>query len=126
MLVLIVEDDADTLEMIQALCEGRGLSVAGVRTAEAALEFVSSRRPDLIISDISLPETDGLELARRLRADAQLGNIPLVALSGLVSGEDRDRATKAGFDIHMAKPVSYDTLFCALNELLRTKAIASD
>jgi two-component system CheB/CheR fusion protein len=122
--VLIVEDDDDTLEMMRALCEGEGMRVTAVRTAEEALEFLSSHRPDFIISDISLPETDGLELARRLRADARFGNTPMVALSGLVSGEDRNRAAEAGFDLHLAKPVSYETLFGALNDLLR--AMASD
>jgi signal transduction histidine kinase/ActR/RegA family two-component response regulator len=115
---LIVEDDADSLEMMRALCEGRGLSVTGARTAEEALELAASCRPDIIISDISLPEADGLELARRLRADARFRNTPMIALSGLFSDEDRDRALAAGFDLHLGKPVAYETLINALRQAL--------
>ncbi|HSE97689.1 MAG TPA: ATP-binding protein, partial [Blastocatellia bacterium] len=119
--VLVVEDDSDTLEMMRALCERQGLSVMDARSVGEALEAVTRFRPDLIISDISLSGIDGLEFARRLRSEARFRQIPMIALSGLVSDEYRARVREAGFDLHLGKPIAFESFFGAVNELLRSK-----
>lgn len=113
--ILIVDDTPAAAYMLGRLLENIGQQVQTADCAEAALEQVRRERPDLIISDIEMPEIDGHELARRLRREPGLERMPLVALTG--HGEERDRIqTKAsGFDHHLVKPVS----LAALEELLR-------
>ena len=67
-------------------------------------------QPDVVLCDIGLPEMDGYEVARTMRADPELGTVGLVALSGYAQPEDVDTAREAGFDAHLAKPPSIDTL----------------
>jgi signal transduction histidine kinase/ActR/RegA family two-component response regulator len=115
--LLVVEDDLDTLEMMRVLCGTRDIEVIEASTAEQGLEMAKRFNPDLIISDISLPVMDGYELARHIRSDSQLRQIPMIAMTGLVSEEDRGRALEAGFDLHLSKPVTSGDLFRAIQSL---------
>jgi CheY-like chemotaxis protein/anti-sigma regulatory factor (Ser/Thr protein kinase) len=123
--LLVIEDDPDTLEMMKVLCEAQRIKVIGARTAEDAFEMLNGDRPDIIISDISLPGMDGHELARRLRADDRLGAIPMIAITGLVSDDDRNLALDAGFDAHLPKPINYGKLFDLIRQLTKPR-VASD
>ncbi|HVG17574.1 MAG TPA: GAF domain-containing protein [Blastocatellia bacterium] len=118
--LLIIEDDADTLEMMRVLFEAQSIKVIGAATAEEAFALLDVERPDVIISDISLPEMDGCEFARRIRADVRFKGLPMIALTGLVSNDDRERALEAGFDYHLPKPINYGELFAAVKELAKS------
>jgi signal transduction histidine kinase/CheY-like chemotaxis protein len=124
--ILIVEDDRDTLEMMSVLFEAAGTDVTGVPTAEEALVLLSRKRPDVVISDISLPEMDGCEFACKVRADLRFRGLPMVALTGLVSNDDRERALKAGFDSHLTKPINYGELFEVVKNLAKSRAVTGD
>jgi signal transduction histidine kinase/ActR/RegA family two-component response regulator len=124
--VLIVEDDTDTLEMMRVLFEAQGIKVTGAATAEEALTILDGERPDIIISDISLPGMSGCEFARRVRLDDRFGGLPLIALTGLVSNDDRQRALGAGFDSHLTKPINYGELFEAVKELSKSRVVTGD
>jgi two-component system CheB/CheR fusion protein len=103
--IVVVEDNADGRE---ALCELLGLAGFDCHSAvdgEEGLALIERIRPDAAILDLGLPVLDGLEMARRLRADAKHANIYLVALTGYGQRTDRDQALKAGFDDHLIKPV---------------------
>jgi DNA-binding response OmpR family regulator len=115
--LLIIEDDADTLEMMRVLCNAQNIKVVGARTAEDAIAALDSERPDLIISDIKLPGMDGREFVRRLRADRRTGGMPMIAITGLVSEDDRNLALEAGFDAHLPKPINYNELFELVRKL---------
>jgi signal transduction histidine kinase/CheY-like chemotaxis protein len=123
--LLLVEDDADTLDMMRVLCDAHRMKVKGARTAEEALAFLRHETPDLIISDISLPGADGHDLARLLRSDPRLREIPLIALTGLVTEQDRARALAAGFDAHLTKPINYTELFDLINNLTGPRVATS-
>ncbi|MCA1615376.1 MAG: PAS domain S-box protein [Acidobacteria bacterium] len=103
--VLLVEDAADTLEMLKVFLEGCGYEVAACHSAADALAVAVGRQFDIIVSDIGLPNTDGYELLRRLRrAASHLAATPAVALTGYAAPRDVELAHEAGFAAHVAKP----------------------
>jgi PAS domain S-box-containing protein len=105
--ILVVDDDADTLELITAALTSRKAEVTAVRSADEALEVIHSRRPDVLISDIAMPEQDGYSLIAKVRSakTAEVATIPAVAITAYAREEDRQRALDAGFQIYLAKPV---------------------
>jgi CheY-like chemotaxis protein len=102
--VLLIEDNEDAGETLRELLELQGHEVHLVRNGQAGLEAARALRPEVVICDLGLPGIDGYEVARRLRADASLPRITLVALSGYASQGDVEEARAAGFDHHLAKP----------------------
>jgi two-component system, sensor histidine kinase len=103
--VLIVEDDADSREMLRVVLELDGHDVHVASEGLAGLEMALSLRPDAAIVDIGLPGIDGYEVARRIRASDAGRAMKLVALSGYGLAEDRRQSREAGFDLHLVKPV---------------------
>lgn len=118
--VLIIDDDFDSLNLLTALLEVTGLEVLTADSAEAGLHLVTQHQPDLLISDIGMPDQDGLMLMRALRQRpaAEGGNIPAIALTAYASDQDRNRALEAGFQRHLTKPVDCEDLRFALIDLI--------
>jgi two-component system, chemotaxis family, CheB/CheR fusion protein len=114
--VVVVEDNADVRSMLKTLLELDGFDVDTAEDGRRAVELIASRRPDVALIDIGLPEWDGYEVARRVRADEQNAETYLVALTGYGSPQDRRRALEAGFDAHLSKPVDFQTLSRVLTE----------
>lgn len=108
--VLVVDDNAPSAESMALLIEllGNDTRVAG--DGREALELASAYRPDVILLDIGLPGIDGYEVARRVRARAELEGVLLVAITGYGGEEDRRRSHEAGFDHHVVKPIDIETL----------------
>ena len=106
--VLVVDDDWDTLEMLSAiLCECDAEVVTVASAAEAILE-IERRRPDVLVSDIGMPDEDGYDLIKRVReTEEERGElaIPALALTAYAKASDRVRALAAGYQVHLAKPV---------------------
>jgi CheY-like chemotaxis protein len=105
--ILVIDDERDTLEMLRiglTNC-GAGVTVAG--SAGEALEAIASSMPDVIISDIGMPDMDGYELMRKIRAlpPEQGGRVPAVALTAYARTEDRLQALRSGYQMHVPKPV---------------------
>lgn len=121
--VLVVEDDAATAEMMQAVLEQLGYEVALVADGADAVAAAREFSPDAVLMDIGLPHKDGYELAVEMHADPVLRAVPLVAVTGLASMADRARALEAGFDEHMAKPVSPPALRAALDTLIANTSV---
>jgi CheY-like chemotaxis protein len=114
--VLVVEDDRDTLDLVRRVLEEHRAEVLTAGTATKALEILATARPDVLVSDLGLPETDGYELIRRIRgmgADSG-GRIPAVALTAFARSEDRTRALRAGYQTHLAKPIEPAELVAAV------------
>lgn len=106
--VLVVDDNADAAEMMATLLELDGHDVRVAHDAETALTVATQFAPDVGLFDIGLPETDGYELARRVRGDTRLLNMYLVAVTGWGQDGDVRRAADAGFDWHLTKPAEPD------------------
>jgi CheY-like chemotaxis protein len=103
--VLVVDDEPDSLALIKRILSGRGARVQTAASVKEALRLLESYSPDLLLSDISMPEQDGYDLIRRVR-DLPVGHLlPAVAVTAMARSEDRTRALKAGFQTHIAKPV---------------------
>jgi signal transduction histidine kinase/ActR/RegA family two-component response regulator len=105
--VLVVEDDHDAAEFVRNLLAMYGAEVVIATSAHEALERLADARPDVLVSDIGLPEMDGYQLIERIRAKplSEGGGIPAVALTAFARTEDRTRALRAGYQAHVAKPV---------------------
>jgi len=116
--ILLVEDDLDTLELLEATLQTRGFRVTTSATAEQALQIAPTNSIDLIVSDIGMPEMDGFEMIRRVREIAALRDIPAIALSGYAAQKDADAALAAGFDAHVPKPVDPLELNALIERLL--------
>jgi CheY-like chemotaxis protein len=109
--ILIVEDDDDTRVVLEEMLHDLGHEVCAANDGPGALAAASALRPDVAILDIGLPQMDGYELARQLRASPDaLADLKLIALSGYGRESDRRRSAEAGFDVHLVKPASVDVL----------------
>jgi PAS domain S-box-containing protein len=119
--VLVVEDEPDTREFLTRLLEAHGAQVSRAASAAEALSIFHDVRPDILISDIGLPETDGYELMQQIRGASGAGSagIPAIALTAYARAEDRTRALRAGYQVHIAKPIES-------NELVATVASLAD
>jgi two-component system CheB/CheR fusion protein len=108
--VLIIEDNEDSREMLQALLELHGLRVRTASDGIAGLAAIEEEPPDVALVDIGLPGLDGYEVARRVRRDLGDSQTMLIALTGFGQRADREAAIRAGFDEHLIKPLQFDEL----------------
>src|SRR6478735_8928358 len=109
---LLVEDDPDGCDLMQMMLRRFGAEVTAVSTAAAALESVRERRPDVLVSDIGLPDGDGFQLLKRVRESNQ--DLPAVAVTAYASRQDVAKALAAGFQAHVSKPVEPAQLSAAV------------
>ena len=109
--VLVVDDNRDAADTMAALLQQLGFRARTAYDARSALEALRASMPDAAFLDIGLPDLDGYELARRLRAMPETAHAVFVAVTGYGQPGDRERAQQAGFDHHLVKPVDYDALF---------------
>ena len=112
---LLVEDDPDGCDLMQMMLRRFGAEVTAVSTAAAALESVRTRRPDVLVSDIGLPDGDGFALLKRVRESNR--DLPAVAVTAYASRQDVAKALAAGFQAHVAKPVESGELLALVASL---------
>ena len=119
--VLVVDDDADSRDMLKTVLEAYGAAVESAGSADEALRALDSKLPDVLLSDIGMPERDGIDLIRlvRIRPADRGGKLPAAALTAFVAPGDRDRALSAGFQVLLTKPVSPPELVRVLGDLVR-------
>jgi signal transduction histidine kinase/ActR/RegA family two-component response regulator len=120
--ILVVEDEADALELLSTILEKYGADVMAVTSVKEALtiiETASDRRPDVLVSDIGMPDEDGYSLIRKLRQlEAQRGGrLPAIALTAYARNDDRQQALLAGFQMHLTKPVDAVELVAVVTSL---------
>jgi len=119
MRILVVEDQDSIRRMIEALVTARGYDVTAVASGTKAIDVAMTNPPNLVLLDLNLPgQYDGFEVCRRLRADPQTANVPVVIISALDDQESRNRATEAGATSYYTKPFSPIAL---LKEIERLK-----
>lgn len=103
--VLVVEDNAKNMKLFRDVLQARGYETFEAGTGDDAIELATAHVPDLVLMDIELPGTDGVEALGRLRADDRTAAIPVLALTAQAMHGDRERFLAAGFDGYMSKPV---------------------
>jgi PAS domain S-box-containing protein len=121
--VLVVDDEAETCELLQFILEGCGARVKTASSAAAALEAVAEEVFDVMISDIGMPDEDGYSLIAKVRAlgKERGGKVPAAALTAYAGEEDRIRVLQSGFQIHVPKPISPSELVAVVANLARRK-----
>ncbi|HJP94037.1 MAG TPA: ATP-binding protein [Pyrinomonadaceae bacterium] len=118
--VLLVEDDEDSRKLLGTMLRRYGAKVTPTKSAKEALRVFEKELPDVLVSDIGMPDEDGYELIRKLRSAPpdKGGLIPAIAVTGYASRKDRERALSAGYQQHLAKPIEQAELIAAIAVLV--------
>jgi len=114
--ILVVDDQVDARELVARILADCNAQVVIAGNAEDAVALVESERPNVLVSDIGMPDVDGFELLRRIRAlgEARGGKVPAIALTAFARSEDRTRALRSGFLVHVSKPVEPSELIASV------------
>jgi CheY-like chemotaxis protein len=116
--VLLIDDDEATREGFKEYLAGSGFDVYPVATGQQALTAAATWTPDVVVLDLGLPDIDGWEVARQLKASPQTATVPIVALTGAGLEHERASAMRAGCDRHLAKPCVPSDLVDAIRRSL--------
>jgi CheY-like chemotaxis protein len=120
-LVLIVDDDAESRSLIEMVLKRHGAGTVSAESATEAMHLIRFRKPDVLVSDLGMPDVDGLAFIRQLRApESETSSIPAVALSAYTREDDRSRALQSGFQIHLGKPIQAKELVDTVLELAKS------
>jgi CheY-like chemotaxis protein/anti-sigma regulatory factor (Ser/Thr protein kinase) len=119
--VLLVDDDSDTLKLMTTALTRRQANVTAVSSAGEAIQAITQKRPDVLVSDIAMPDEDGYGLIAKVRSleNGQTDSIPAVAITAYAKEEDRARALSSGFQIYLAKPVELTELISVVARAAR-------
>jgi two-component system cell cycle response regulator DivK len=109
--VLYIEDNADNKTLIERALEAHPYTLIWAETGQAGLEQAAQIKPDVILLDINLPDMDGYEVARRLKQNATLTHIPIIAITANALKGDVEKALAAGCDVYLAKPINIRELW---------------
>jgi two-component system CheB/CheR fusion protein len=115
--IVVVEDNPDSRELLCHLLSRFGFECHTAENGPEAIAVIERVQPDVAILDVGLPEMDGFEVARRLRADPRWADLYLIALTGYGRSSDRTTSREAGFDEHLVKPVQLEQLLAALGKM---------
>jgi two-component system cell cycle response regulator DivK len=118
-LILVVEDQADNRKIIRDMLRGADYEIIEAEDGEQALAAIARRRPDLILMDIQLPIMDGYEATRRIKADATLRSIPIIAVTSYALSGEEKKARAAGCDDYVPKPFSPRQLLAKIRQYLQ-------
>jgi CheY-like chemotaxis protein len=115
----VIDDECDARDLVEALLADAGAIVATAATVDESLEALERFRPEVIVSDLAMPDEDGYALIRRIRSHgaSRGGHVPAVALTTHAGAEDRIRALAAGYNTHVTKPVEPGELVAVVASL---------
>ncbi len=122
--VLIVDDNPQILELLEAYLEPLAAEVAVAADGEAALEAIRQQRPDLVLLDIMMPRRSGFEVCRTLKDDKLTRAIPIIMVTALNEVGDMERATEFGADDYISKPVNKIELLGKVQKLLERRPVS--
>ena len=125
--VVAIDDEADALMLLRVVLEAAGADVVTVSSPADAVERIREARPHAVVIDIGMPEMDGFELIARIRAssDEQVRDVPAAALTAFARSEDRTKALRSGFELHLSKPVDPAELVASISTLVRRSRTSS-
>jgi len=124
--VLVVDDNEQNLELLQAYLETLGCKIQVARDGVEALESVARSRPDLILLDIMMPRMSGFEVCRKLKGDEKTRAIPVVMVTALNELGDIERGVESGTDDFLSKPVNKLELLTRVKSLLRVRHLRNE
>ena len=116
--ILVVEDNKTNMYLIKFMLEKSGYEVIEARKGAVGVELVTKEKPDLVIMDIQLPDIDGLEAVKRIRASKGNHKIPIVALTSFAMTGDKEKALAAGCTDYIEKPINPDTFITEIEKYL--------
>ena len=124
--ILIVDDHEDNVEVLRARLEARGYRTEAAGDGREALEKVMAAPPDLVLLDVMMPHVDGMEVARRIKADKSLPFIPIIMQTALDSTEHKVEGLDAGADDYITKPINFAELEARVRSMLRVKQLQEE
>lgn len=124
--LLLVDDEPGLREAVQAYLEDSGFSVDVAANAQAAWESLEQHLPDLVITDIMMPQVDGYQFLQQLRSDPRFSKLPVVFLTAMGMTKDRIQGYKSGCDAYLSKPFDPDELVAIVTNLLERRAALED
>lgn len=116
--ILIVEDNDLNMKLFNDLLQANGYNTVQTKSGKEALQLTRDHRPDLILMDIQLPEISGLEVTKRLKADDELKDIPIVAVTAFAMKGDEEKIRDGGCEGYIAKPISVSNFLETIAEFL--------
>jgi two-component system cell cycle response regulator DivK len=119
--ILYIEDNADNMTLVRRVLEIEGYEVISAETGQEGLAKALEMRPDIIITDINLPDIDGYEITDTLKKDQITAHIPIIAMTANVMKKDRESVFEAGCDGYISKPIDIDELPGQVENFLRGK-----
>jgi DNA-binding response OmpR family regulator len=119
--IVLIEDESELFALVKYNLEKEGFAVAGSQTGKGALELCRRERPDLVILDIMLPDSDGLEICKSMRNHSELGNVPMIFLTARVSETDRILGLELGANDYIVKPFFIRELIARIKNQFRTQ-----
>ncbi|MEK7405653.1 MAG: response regulator transcription factor [Acidobacteriota bacterium] len=123
--IALIEDDADLFALLKYNLEKERYQVIGLQTGKGAVEFCRRQRPDLIVLDIMLPDSDGLEICRRVRQLPEMACVPIIFLTARASEADRILGLELGANDYVVKPFSVRELLARIRVQFRPPAAPS-
>jgi CheY-like chemotaxis protein len=119
--VLAIDDEEDALTLLRVVLESAGADVTVVSSPIMALERVAAIRPHVMVVDLGMPEMDGFEFIARVRASStpEVRSVPAAALTAFARSDDRTKALRSGFEMHLAKPVDPGELVASIATLVK-------
>jgi CheY-like chemotaxis protein len=117
--ILIVEDNEENRDSLSRRLERRGFEVLMAVDGKAGVEKAKSEKPDLILMDMNMPEMDGWEATRQIKAEPALAGVKVIALTAHAMGGDRERAIEAGCTDYHAKPIEFPKLLAQIEAILQ-------
>jgi pilus assembly protein CpaE len=120
--ILIVDDEVDTLRLVGLMLERQGYTIIAAENGQKALQALRRDKPDLVLLDIMMPGIDGYEVAKRIRMDDEMGDIPIIMFTAKTQVEDKVQGLESGVDVYLTKPTQPRELFAQVKVLInRTK-----
>jgi two-component system cell cycle response regulator DivK len=120
--ILYIEDNPDNMLLIQRALEARGYAFVWASNGVTGLAEAEAKKPDLILLDINLPDIDGYEVVRRIRAHDKLRGIPVIAITANALRGDAEKALNAGCDVYMSKPINIRELWAKVTSFIPSPA----
>jgi two-component system cell cycle response regulator DivK len=119
--IVIVEDNPSNMKLITGVLQRAGYQTLTAEDADIGIPLIREQLPDLILMDIHLPGTDGLEATRLLKKDNKTQHIPIIAVTARAMDGDREAILEAGCDAYTSKPIRYKELLAQIEEILAGK-----
>jgi CheY-like chemotaxis protein len=117
--ILVVEDNEENRDSLTRRLERRGFEVLAATDGKAGVEKARAEKPDLILMDMNMPEMDGWEATRQIKAEPALADVKVIALTAYAMGGDRERALEAGCTDYHAKPIEFPKLLAQIEQILQ-------